>query len=128
MAVVTPNVFKMLLTVTLGFFVQLVSLAASGWAAGRGAAVEEPRVIQRQGSVFAQLGRLVLRVSKVCEVLDQGRECLALEDMIRSRILLFPKPVNRQTVMEMGREPLVSLQLCSCVLQFNGRADRDVGL
>ncbi|RMC01943.1 hypothetical protein DUI87_21105 [Hirundo rustica rustica] len=49
----------------------LVSLAALGWAAGRGAAVEEPRVIPRQDSVFAQLGRLVLRVSKVCEVLDQ---------------------------------------------------------
>lgn len=81
-------------------------------------------MIQRQGSVFAQLGRLVLRVSKVCEVLDQGRECLALEDMIRSRILLFPKPVNRQTVMEIGRKPLVSLYLCSCMLQFNGRADK----
>lgn len=104
-----PNVFKMLLTMTLSFSVQLVSLAASGWAAGRSAAVEEPPVIRRQGSVFAQLGRLVLRVSKVCQVLGQGRECLALEDVIRSGILLFPKPINRQTVMEGGREPLVSL-------------------
>lgn len=117
-----PNVFRMLLTMTLGFFVQLVSLAASGWAAGRGAAVEEHRVIRRQGGVFAQLGRLVLRVSKVCEVLGQSRECLALEDVIRSSILLFPKPINRHTVMEIGREPLVSLQLCYCVLLFNGRA------
>lgn len=85
-------------------------------------------MIQRQGSVFAQLGRLVPRVSKVCEVLDQGRECLALEGMIRSGILLFPKPVNRQTVMEIEREPLVSLYLCSFMLQFTGRAHRDVGL
>lgn len=90
MAVASPNVFKMLLTMTLGFFVQLVSLAALGWAAGIGAAVEEPPVIRRQGSVFAQLGRLVLHVSKVCEVLDQGRECLALEDVTRSRIFSFP--------------------------------------
>lgn len=79
---IPPNVFKILLTITLGFFVQPVSLAALGWAAGRGAAVEEPRVIRGQGSVFARLGRLVLPVSKVCEVLDQGRECLALEDVM----------------------------------------------
>lgn len=85
-----PHVFRTFLALTLGFFVQLVSLAALGWAAGRGAAVEEPRVTRGQGSVFAQLGRLVLHVSKVCEVLDQGRECLALEDVMGSRIVCFP--------------------------------------
>lgn len=52
--------------------------------------MEKHHAIRRQGGVFAQRGRRVRRVSKVCLVLGWSSERLALADTIRNRIILFP--------------------------------------